>query len=205
MVRGISGGQRKRVTTGELVVGPMKVLFMVRLSWRAPARSPCAAPRAHAHAQPLISTMQQASESVCGRGCCQCLHAAQHFGNVSSLAEASCCADTHCSCCHYCINALQGRILEKLAGCASRCCAVPRRRTRSAPAWTAAPPTSSRAASATSSTCRTRPCSWRCCSPRPKPSTSSTMSCCCPRVRPAPHAPVPCSLPSPHADFFGCQ
>ena len=30
MVRGISGGQRKRVTTGELVVGPMKVLFMVR-------------------------------------------------------------------------------------------------------------------------------------------------------------------------------
>ena len=29
MVRGISGGQRKRVTTGEMVVGPMKTLFLV--------------------------------------------------------------------------------------------------------------------------------------------------------------------------------
>ena len=30
MIRGISGGQRKRVTTGEMTVGPMKTLFMVR-------------------------------------------------------------------------------------------------------------------------------------------------------------------------------
>ena len=30
MIRGISGGQRKRVTTGEMIVGPMKTLFMVR-------------------------------------------------------------------------------------------------------------------------------------------------------------------------------
>lgn len=29
MIRGISGGQRKRVTTGEMVVGPMKTLFLV--------------------------------------------------------------------------------------------------------------------------------------------------------------------------------
>ena len=29
MVRGISGGQRKRVTTGEMVVGPMKTLLLV--------------------------------------------------------------------------------------------------------------------------------------------------------------------------------
>ncbi|KAG0455166.1 hypothetical protein HPP92_024458 [Vanilla planifolia] len=28
MLRGISGGQRKRVTTGEMIVGPMKTLFM---------------------------------------------------------------------------------------------------------------------------------------------------------------------------------
>lgn len=27
MLRGISGGQKKRVTTGEMLVGPMKVLF----------------------------------------------------------------------------------------------------------------------------------------------------------------------------------
>jgi ABC-type multidrug transport system ATPase subunit len=32
MIRGISGGQRKRVTTGEMVVGPMKTLFMVQSS-----------------------------------------------------------------------------------------------------------------------------------------------------------------------------
>ena len=31
MIRGISGGQRKRVTTGEMIVGPMKTLFMVRI------------------------------------------------------------------------------------------------------------------------------------------------------------------------------
>lgn len=31
MMRGISGGQRKRVTTGEMVVGAKKTLFMVRL------------------------------------------------------------------------------------------------------------------------------------------------------------------------------
>ena len=29
MIRGISGGQRKRVTTGEMTVGPMKTLLMV--------------------------------------------------------------------------------------------------------------------------------------------------------------------------------
>ena len=32
MIRGISGGQRKRVTTGEMIVGPMKTLFMVRIA-----------------------------------------------------------------------------------------------------------------------------------------------------------------------------
>ncbi|KAE8728223.1 Pleiotropic drug resistance protein 3 [Hibiscus syriacus] len=32
MLRGISGGQRKRVTTGELMVGPAKVLFMDEIS-----------------------------------------------------------------------------------------------------------------------------------------------------------------------------
>lgn len=31
MLRGVSGGQRKRVTTGELMVGPAKTLFMVSL------------------------------------------------------------------------------------------------------------------------------------------------------------------------------
>jgi hypothetical protein len=41
MVRGISGGQRKRVTTGELVVGPMKVLFMVRAPFLCSLHSPC--------------------------------------------------------------------------------------------------------------------------------------------------------------------
>ena len=37
MIRGISGGQRKRVTSGEMLVGPSKVLFAdeVRLlMWR---------------------------------------------------------------------------------------------------------------------------------------------------------------------------
>ncbi|XP_025885245.2 ABC transporter G family member 31-like [Solanum lycopersicum] len=32
MVRGISGGQRKRVTTGEMIVGPRKTLFMDEIS-----------------------------------------------------------------------------------------------------------------------------------------------------------------------------
>ncbi|CAL8462536.1 g2069 [Coccomyxa elongata] len=32
MIRGISGGQRKRVTTGEMVVGPMKTLFLDEIS-----------------------------------------------------------------------------------------------------------------------------------------------------------------------------
>ncbi|KAK7245301.1 hypothetical protein RIF29_40140 [Crotalaria pallida] len=32
MIRGISGGQRKRVTTGEMIVGPAKVLFMDEIS-----------------------------------------------------------------------------------------------------------------------------------------------------------------------------
>lgn len=32
MKRGISGGQRKRVTTGEMIVGPSKVLFMDEIS-----------------------------------------------------------------------------------------------------------------------------------------------------------------------------
>ncbi|KAK7283227.1 hypothetical protein RIF29_12617 [Crotalaria pallida] len=32
MLRGISGGQRKRVTTGEMIVGPAKVLFMDEIS-----------------------------------------------------------------------------------------------------------------------------------------------------------------------------
>ncbi|KAK7245300.1 hypothetical protein RIF29_40139 [Crotalaria pallida] len=32
MIRGVSGGQRKRVTTGEMIVGPAKVLFMDEIS-----------------------------------------------------------------------------------------------------------------------------------------------------------------------------
>ncbi|RYR55112.1 hypothetical protein Ahy_A06g030357 isoform B [Arachis hypogaea] len=32
MIRGISGGQKKRVTTGEMLVGPIKVLFMDEIS-----------------------------------------------------------------------------------------------------------------------------------------------------------------------------
>lgn len=32
MLRGVSGGQRKRVTTGEMMVGPAKTLFMVSLA-----------------------------------------------------------------------------------------------------------------------------------------------------------------------------
>lgn len=31
-MRGVSGGQRKRVTTGELLVGPAKTLFMDEIS-----------------------------------------------------------------------------------------------------------------------------------------------------------------------------
>ncbi|CAH9087709.1 unnamed protein product [Cuscuta europaea] len=32
MLRGISGGQKKRVTTGEMIVGPAKALFMDEIS-----------------------------------------------------------------------------------------------------------------------------------------------------------------------------
>ncbi|MCI24789.1 pleiotropic drug resistance protein, partial [Trifolium medium] len=32
MLRGISGGQKKRVTTGEMLVGPYKALFMDEIS-----------------------------------------------------------------------------------------------------------------------------------------------------------------------------
>ncbi|CAL5359018.1 unnamed protein product [Camellia sinensis] len=32
MVRGISGGQKKQVTTGEMLVGPARVLFMDKIS-----------------------------------------------------------------------------------------------------------------------------------------------------------------------------
>ena len=32
MVRGVSGGEKKRVTTGEVLVGPSKVLFMDEIS-----------------------------------------------------------------------------------------------------------------------------------------------------------------------------
>ena len=32
MVRGVSGGQKKRVTTGEMIVGPAKVLLMDSIS-----------------------------------------------------------------------------------------------------------------------------------------------------------------------------
>jgi ABC-type multidrug transport system ATPase subunit len=35
LVRGISGGQKKRVTTGEIVVGPVKVLLMDEISVRS--------------------------------------------------------------------------------------------------------------------------------------------------------------------------
>jgi ABC-type multidrug transport system ATPase subunit len=32
MIKGISGGQKKRLTTGELLVGPARVLFMDEIS-----------------------------------------------------------------------------------------------------------------------------------------------------------------------------
>ena len=32
MIRGISGGQKKRVTTGEIIVGPCKTLFLDEVS-----------------------------------------------------------------------------------------------------------------------------------------------------------------------------
>ena len=32
MIRGISGGQKKRVTTGEMIVGPAKTLFLDEIS-----------------------------------------------------------------------------------------------------------------------------------------------------------------------------
>ena len=32
MIRGVSGGQKKRVTTGEMIVGPAKVLLMDSIS-----------------------------------------------------------------------------------------------------------------------------------------------------------------------------
>ena len=35
MVRGISGGQKKRVTTSEMICGPKRTLFMVSLVDRA--------------------------------------------------------------------------------------------------------------------------------------------------------------------------
>lgn len=41
MIRGISGGQRKRVTTGEMIVGPMKTLFMVRTVPALVMGTPC--------------------------------------------------------------------------------------------------------------------------------------------------------------------
>jgi hypothetical protein len=42
MIRGVSGGEKKRVTTGEIVVGPSKVLFMDEISTGArPHQSIC--------------------------------------------------------------------------------------------------------------------------------------------------------------------
>lgn len=32
MVRGVSGGQKKRITTGEIIVGPKRVYFMDEIS-----------------------------------------------------------------------------------------------------------------------------------------------------------------------------
>jgi ABC-type glutathione transport system ATPase component len=39
MVRGISGGERKRVTSGEVMVGPSKVLFMDEISTGSRSRT----------------------------------------------------------------------------------------------------------------------------------------------------------------------
>lgn len=36
MIRGISGGQKKRVTTGEMIVGPAKTLFLDEISTGLP-------------------------------------------------------------------------------------------------------------------------------------------------------------------------
>ena len=47
VIRGISGGQKKRVTTGEMLVGPQKVLFMVR-----PTAQSQAAARSYASCAP---------------------------------------------------------------------------------------------------------------------------------------------------------
>ena len=43
MIRGISGGQKKRVTTGEMIVGPCKTLFLdeVRLTSLPAAQAAC--------------------------------------------------------------------------------------------------------------------------------------------------------------------
>ena len=43
MIRGISGGQKKRVTTGEMIVGPCKTLFLdeVSLTRRPAAQAAC--------------------------------------------------------------------------------------------------------------------------------------------------------------------
>lgn len=40
MIRGVSGGEKKRVTTGEVVVGPSKVLLMDEISTGALSNTP---------------------------------------------------------------------------------------------------------------------------------------------------------------------
>ena len=42
MIRGISGGQKKRVTTGEMIVGPAKTLFLDEISTGQDLVSMCA-------------------------------------------------------------------------------------------------------------------------------------------------------------------
>ena len=53
-----------------------------------------------------------------------------------------------------------------------------------AQAWTAAPPSRSSSACATSPTCAAARCSWPCCSLRLRSMTCSTMSCSCLKVLP---------------------
>lgn len=53
---------------------------------------------------------------------------------------------------------------------------------RSAPGWTAAPPSRSHEPCASSATCEMLPCWWHCCSPHQKPTTSLMTSCSCRKV-----------------------
>jgi ABC-type cobalamin/Fe3+-siderophores transport system ATPase subunit len=83
MTRGISGGERKRVTTGEIVVGPSKVLFMDEISTGLDSASTFTivqslANLAHATDSTIVVSLLQPEPQVllstlrgcCARSCC---------------------------------------------------------------------------------------------------------------------------------------